>query len=120
MDVRLDQQKNKMTIKPADSKRSLRLFFIFILISYLFLFSSFALYHIYVTNELDDSHGCSIGEWIHLGHQAAAALFITSSFLSSCIRPQHAVGFVIAPLFYNSHLKRGPPLPNFTSICSSF
>ena len=99
MNFLFDQQETRTTMKPADSKRSLRLFFIFILVPYLFLFSSFALYHIYVANELDQSHGCDIGEWIHLGHQAVAALFLVSGFLLFRARPRHTQRFLIIPFF---------------------
>ena len=33
-------------------------------ILYLILFSSFALFHAYAQDELIDSHGCQIGQWV--------------------------------------------------------
>jgi len=44
---------------------------------YLLLFSSFALYHAYANNELIDSRGCQIGEWVQHGQTADIALAVS-------------------------------------------
>jgi|SRR5579863_6221922 len=80
------------------------------LILYLLLFSIFALYHIYVANELDDSHGCSIGEWIHLGQQAAVILFLFAVCLFLCSSDRRALSFLADTLTCYDPFKRGPPL----------
>ena len=80
------------------------------LILYLLLFSAFALFHIYAANELDDPHGCPIGEWVHLGQQAAASIFLLFSvFLLLYLPNKHATIFFTRTLLWRNHLKRGPP-----------
>jgi hypothetical protein len=51
---------------------------------YLFLFSVFAHYHAYVNNELIDSHGCQIGEWVMHGQaDVVAAICVVAGLLVS-------------------------------------
>jgi hypothetical protein len=80
------------------------------LVVYLLLFSVFALYHVYVANELEDSHGCAIGEWVHLGQQAAVSFFLLFSvYLLSCCPDKNITIFLIRTLLWKDHPKRGPP-----------
>jgi len=79
-------------------------------ILYLSLFSAFALYHAYANDELIDSHGCQIGEWVQHGQTAIIALALAASTLPviaslSCVSSQAA--FVL-PAFGLS--ARAPPL----------
>lgn len=79
-------------------------------IVYLLLFSVFALFHAYAANELDSSNGCDIGEWIHLGLQAAVffVLVVASTLLFDLDRSP-ALPFV-KTLLWSDPFKRGPPL----------
>ena len=81
------------------------------LVVFLLLFSVFALYHVYAANELDNPHGCSIGEWVHLGQQAAVFLILFFAvYLLSCCPDKKVAIFLIRTLLWKDHLKRGPPL----------
>lgn len=81
------------------------------LVVYLSCFSAFALYHVYAENELTDTHGCQIGEWVQHAQITvfdivpAAVVLAPLLYLapvSPPVRPapQHASAFV-----------RGPPPP---------
>jgi hypothetical protein len=53
---------------------------------YLLLFSAFALYHAYANNELIDSHGCQIGEWVMHGQaDVVAAICFVAGILASAV-----------------------------------
>ena len=81
-----------------------------LLLIYLLLFSVFALFHAYVANELDDAYGCDIGQWIHLGQQAAVFfLLVVASVLLFNIDKSLAL-LVVKPILWSDHFKRGPPL----------
>jgi len=45
---------------------------------YLSLFSAFALYHAYANNELVDTHGCQIGEWVQHAQTIVFAVVLPS------------------------------------------
>ena len=81
-----------------------------LLLLYLLLFSIFSLFHAYAANELDGSHGCSIGEWIHLGQQAAA--FFILVFVSVLLFEinRSATLLFVRTLLWRDHFERGPPL----------
>lgn len=84
-----------------------------LLLVYLLLFSIFSLFHAYAANELDGSHGCNIGQWIHLGQQAAIFfLFAVVSVLLFDIDRNPTLLFVKTLLDPN-HFKRGPPHLSF-------
>lgn len=81
-----------------------------LLLLYFLFFSIFALFHAYAANELDSAHGCNIGQWIHLGLQAAvfflliAGVALTSAFNGSAPLP------FVKTFLCNDNSKRGPPL----------
>jgi hypothetical protein len=80
-----------------------------LLLLYFLLFSVFALFHAYAANELDGSHGCNIGQWIHLGLQAAVLfLFVVGSAPTFDIARSVPL-LVVKTLLWSDHLKRGPP-----------
>lgn len=81
-----------------------------LLLLYFLLFSIFSLFHVYAANELDSSHGCSIGEWIHLGQQAAA--FFILVFVSVLLFKIHrnTAPLFVRTLFSSDRFERGPPL----------
>jgi|GEM_PF-3598427 len=81
-----------------------------LLLFYFLFFSVFALFHIYAANELDGAHGCDIGQWIHLGLQAAIffSLVVVSLLLFEIDRSP-LLPFVKTFLRSN-RFKRGPPL----------
>lgn len=81
-----------------------------LLLLYFLLFSVFALFHAYAANELDGSHGCNIGQWIHLGLQAAVFfLLVVGAALTSGFEGSAPLLFV-KTLLWSDHFKRGPPL----------
>ena len=84
-----------------------------LLLIYFLVFSVFALYHVYAANELDDPHGCPIGEWVHLGQQAAIFFLFFAACLLSVNFDKKLVSFFAKNLFGDDHPKRGPPLPAF-------
>ena len=81
-----------------------------LLILYLFLFSVFALYHVYHANELDDPHGCNIGEWIHLGHQTAVVFTLFAIYLLFRSPEKRVLSILFSAPLCGDHPKRGPPL----------
>ncbi len=46
------------------------------LVFYLLIFSSFALFHAYANNELNDAHGCQIGLWVQHSHDALGVIIV--------------------------------------------
>src|SRR5579872_6813729 len=80
-----------------------------LLLLYLLLFSIFALFHAYAAGELDGSHVCTIGQWIHLSLQAAVLFFfvVTPAWLFEIHRAT-ARSFVTT-LLRSNPFKRGPP-----------
>ena len=103
---------SRLFSNPKARTRSLSIGVCLLLVYFLF-FSIFALHHIYVANELDDSHGCAIGEWIHLGQQAAVFFLFFTVCLLSFNFDKNPVPLFIKNLFGDDHPKRGPPLPAF-------
>jgi hypothetical protein len=97
--------------KPMQQKKTKFISYVIAgLVVYLLLFSVFALYHVYAANEWEDSHGCAIGEWVHLGQQAAVSLLLLSSvYLLLYLPNKHATIFFTRTLLWRNHLKRGPP-----------
>ncbi len=57
------------------------LLFFTIFIAYLFIFSSFALYHIYAENELSNSGACAIGDCVLYGQALITFVAALSTFL---------------------------------------
>ena len=95
------------------TRRRWRSLAVTLLLLYFLLFSVFALFHAYAANELDGSHGCSIGQWIHLSLQAAPLfLFLVGTALLFGIDRSATLLFV-KTLLGNEHFKRGPPLASF-------
>jgi hypothetical protein len=93
---------------PNKNKIILSLFSTYLVI-YLFLFSSFALFHAYSENELTDSHRCAIGFCVQQGQAtptflAAPALFLIPSFRNTL--PRSFLEFE-SPTFQIT--SRGPP-----------
>lgn len=81
-----------------------------LLLLYFLLFSVFALFHAYAANELDSSHGCNIGQWIHLGLQAAVFfLLVVGAALTADFHGSAPLLFV-KTLLWSDPFKRGPPL----------
>jgi len=97
------------------NRRRWRAVAITLLLLYLLLFSAFALFHAYAAGELDGSHGCTIGQWIHLSLQAAVLVhLVVGAALLSDLGGSAALPFVKIVL-WNDPFKRGPPpLPVFT------
>ena len=53
---------------------------------YLLLFSTFALYHAYANDELVNSHGCQIGEWVLHGQaDLVAAICCVAGLVASAV-----------------------------------
>jgi hypothetical protein len=79
------------------------------LVLYLLLFSTFALYHAYAENELIDSHGCQIGQWVQ--HTQVTVIIVV--FVSAALAPV----LLSLPMFHCSYHRpfrataslRGPP-----------
>jgi hypothetical protein len=76
---------------------------------YLSCFSAFAIYHVYAENELVDTHGCQIGEWVQHAQIIVFTVVLPyvvmvpvlfRSLMAQCVHP--------APQ-YVSVLLRGPP-----------
>jgi len=78
---------------------------------YLLCFSAFALYHVYAQNELADSHGCQIGEWVQHAQITVFVIVLAAVVLAPLLylapvpprvrpAPEHVSAFV-----------RGPPPP---------
>ena len=93
-----------------NTRRRWRALAVTLLLLYFLLFSVFALFHAYAANELDGAHGCNIGQWIHLGLQAAvffllaAGAVLVFNFDGSVPLP------FVKTLLWSDHFKRGPPL----------
>jgi len=75
---------------------------------YLLCFSSFALYHVYAENELVDTHGCQIGEWVLHAQNTVIAVVLVSIILAPLLyftpvaprvrpAPRHAVVWLRGP-----------------------
>lgn len=91
------------------SRRRWRALAVTLLLLYLLLFSVFALFHAYAANELDGSHGCNIGQWIHLSfHAAALFLLVVGAALVSNVDGSAPLPFV-KTLLRSDPFKRGPP-----------
>jgi len=105
---------SRLFSNPKVRTRSLSITASLLLVYFLF-FSVFALYHVYAANELDDPHGCPIGEWVHLGQQAAVSLLFFAVCLSSVNFNKKLVSLFAKNIFGDDHPKRGPPLPAFLS-----
>ena len=80
------------------------------LVVYLSCFSAFALYHVYAENELTDTHGCQIGEWVQ---HAQATVFLVV-LVSTALVPV-LLSLPMFNLFYYRPFRataslRGPPL----------
>jgi len=97
-------------LHPRGSQIRWRSVAISLLILYLFLFSVFALYHVYSANELDDPHGCSIGEWIHLGHQTAVVFTLLAIYLLYRSPEKRVLSILFTAPLSKDHPKRGPPV----------
>jgi len=56
---------------------------------YLSLFSAFALYHAYANNELVDTHGCPIGEWVLHAQSTVVAVALVAVVFAPllCVMP---------------------------------
>ncbi|MBI3805409.1 MAG: hypothetical protein HY282_16805 [Nitrospirae bacterium] len=91
------------------SRRRWRTVGITLLLLYFLLFSIFSLFHAYAANELDGAHGCSIGQWIHLGLQAALFFFLVvlSTLLFDIDRSPALL--LVKTLLWSDPFKRGPP-----------
>jgi hypothetical protein len=83
------------------------------LVVYLFLFSSFALFHAYANDELSDPKGCPIGAWIqqdngHLPIQIGVALALFVLLLR--VTHRQAIPLPIPVILF---LTRAPPAFSF-------
>jgi hypothetical protein len=81
-----------------------------LLLLYFLLFSIFALFHAYAANELDGAHGCNIGQWIHLGLQAAVFFLLMAGAAPAFGIAGSAPLPFVKTLLWSDHFKRGPPL----------
>jgi hypothetical protein len=76
---------------------------------YLLLFSAFALYHAYANNELIDSHGCQIGEWVQHAQITVFSVVLASAILAPVLYLAPAARRVHPAPRYASASLRGPP-----------
>lgn len=100
----------KKTFKIKPIVGALRNTAVFLLILHLLFFSAFALYHVYAANELEDSHGCVIGEWVHLGQQTAVVVLFLIVYLLGFDYHKSLVSQLQNYLLGDHHPKRGPPI----------
>lgn len=76
---------------------------------YLLCFSAFALYHVYAENELTDSHGCQIGDWVQHAQITVFAVVLVIVVLAPRLYLSPAAPpFRPAPRYATAFL-RGPP-----------
>jgi hypothetical protein len=78
---------------------------------YLLIFSTFALYHAYANDELINSHGCQIGEWVQHGQTATVAIVLLSITLVPFRSFTPTIQRTSPKLFRSTASLRGPPQP---------
>ncbi|MEW6324744.1 MAG: hypothetical protein AB1515_05100 [Nitrospirota bacterium] len=79
------------------------------LASFLLIFSAFALFHAYAYDELADTHGCQIGQWVHQGHIVVAAAVILSMALRLLGADVHPPIALVSRLIFCRLSARAPP-----------
>jgi len=79
------------------------------LVLYLLLFSTFALYHAYAENELIDSHGCQIGEWVQHAQVTVFIVVLVSTALAPVLLSLPMFNFFYHRPFRATASLRGPP-----------
>lgn len=92
------------------SQRSKLIFHIALGIAlYLFLFSSFALFHAYANDELTDPHGCQIGLWLQHGHATLLSLLLLSAAIVCLFYRRCTIDTPLYNLYINPLTARAPP-----------
>lgn len=76
---------------------------------YLLLFSAFALYHTYANDELINSHGCQIGEWVQHGQTVIVALPLIAALLALVLVLHETPSGYIPRQFAFGLTARAPP-----------
>jgi len=76
---------------------------------YLLCFSAFALYHVYAENELTDSHGCQIGDWVQHAQVMVFIVVFVSTALAPILLSLPRFTFFYHRPFQSTASLRGPP-----------
>lgn len=99
-----------MSVPLPQNKRFYTNFFTTLLLSYLLVFSCFALYHAYAENEIFDAHECAIGLWIQQGQATLTFFAGLALFLSIVSRKPIFHTPLLASAHFFQCIPRGPPL----------
>ena len=83
-----------------------------VLVLYLLLFSSFALFHTYANSELEET-SCLIGHSVLLGQVALLGLYLLSVILIRVSDPRSGPELLIRNRIPSSNIARAPPRLSF-------
>ncbi len=84
-------------------------FFILWMTAYLLIFSIFALNHAYAENELLDTHGCAVGEWVQHGHATFEGLASSAVIFSLVTKNESQAVSCFERITFAFDYSRGPP-----------
>jgi len=76
---------------------------------YLLLFSGFAVFHAYANDELFDTHGCQIGEWVSHGQAAFYGVVLVSAAVEHLHHYNPPIEIVNPKPFFSTASLRAPP-----------